>query len=79
MNWPTNSAPYGYGGRTAATIVFPVRITMFPTSSNKDLVGRNARSETARINWCLFLPLLQRRPRGTGAKAYWTRFRKTQL
>ena len=50
MNWPTNSAPYGYGGRTAATIVFPVRITMLPTSSNNDFAGRKAFSETARIN-----------------------------
>ena len=24
-NWPTNSPPYGYGGRRADTIVFPVR------------------------------------------------------
>src|SRR5436309_7371200 len=39
MNCPTNSAPYGYGGLIAATTVFPVKITIFPTSSNKDLVG----------------------------------------
>src|SRR5947209_3118816 len=40
MNCPTNSAPYGYGGLIAATTVFPVKITIFPTSSNKDLVGK---------------------------------------
>ena len=56
MNWPTNSLPYGYGGRTAETIVCPVRIIMLPTSSSTDLVGRNARSATARINGGLFLP-----------------------
>src|SRR5882757_5821348 len=48
MNWPTNSAPYGYGGRSAATTVLPVRITMFPTSSSRDLVGKKVFSATAR-------------------------------
>src|SRR5437763_17111076 len=59
MNCPTNSDPYGYGGRTADTTVLPVRINMFPTSSNTDFVGKNARSATARITitsaaGCLF-------------------------
>src|SRR5437764_4087158 len=48
MNWPTNSAPYGYGGRTAATTVLPVRITMLPTSSSSALVGKKVRSATVR-------------------------------
>src|SRR5438270_13943753 len=47
MNCPTNSLPYGYGGRTAEAIVFPVRTIMFPTSSNTFFVGKNARSATA--------------------------------
>src|SRR5207302_3563032 len=48
MNWPTNSAPYGYGGRNAATTVLPVKITIFPTSSSRDLVGKKVFSATAR-------------------------------
>src|SRR6266511_3899021 len=44
----TNSVPYGYGGRSAETIVLPVRIIMSPTCSSRFLVGRNARSATAR-------------------------------
>src|ERR671933_657969 len=47
-NWPTNSVPYGYGGRTADTNVLPVRIIMSPTSSNNDFAGKNARSATLR-------------------------------
>src|ERR1700720_1007518 len=50
MNWPTNSAPYGNGGLTAGTILFPGGMTMLPTSSSNDLVGKNVRSATARIN-----------------------------
>src|ERR1700712_2931674 len=45
-NWPTNSDPYGYGGRRADTIVFPVRIIMSPTSSSRLFAGANARSAT---------------------------------
>src|SRR5918994_5946217 len=45
-NWPMNSPPYGYGGLTVETIVFPVRIIMFPTCSNRDLAGRKALSAT---------------------------------
>ena len=41
-------APYGYGGRTAETIVLPVRIIMFPTSSSTLLVGKNVFSAAAR-------------------------------
>src|SRR5205823_13246293 len=48
MNCPTNSAPYGYGGRNAATTVLPVKITIFPTSSSRDFVGKNVFSATAR-------------------------------
>src|SRR5690349_6324175 len=55
-NWPTNSLPYGYGGLTAETIVFAVRIIMFPTSSRTFLVGRKVRSVTARIKFSPFLP-----------------------
>src|SRR5436190_1352960 len=47
-NWLTNSPPYGYGGRSADMIVLPVRIIMSPTCSSRFLVGRNARSATAR-------------------------------
>ena len=47
-NWPMNSPPYGYGGRRADIIVFPVRIIMSPTCSSRFLVGRNALSATAR-------------------------------
>src|SRR5687767_5433995 len=43
-----NSPPYGYGGRRADIIVFPVKIIMSPTCSSRFLVGRNARSATAR-------------------------------
>src|SRR5204863_9621487 len=68
-NCPTNSGPYGYGGLIAATIVLPVRIIMFPTSSKTFLVGRNARSATARINWSLVLPKSVRRlTRGLATK-----------
>src|SRR3984957_85288 len=49
MNCPTNSGPYGYGGRTAETSVRPVRIIMFPASSSTLLVGKNARSTAALI------------------------------
>src|SRR5437763_10481129 len=48
-NCDTNSAPYGYGGLIAATTVFPVKITIFPTSSNKDLVGKKVFSAAVRI------------------------------
>ena len=34
-NWETNSPPYGYGGRRADQMVFPVRIIMSPNSSSK--------------------------------------------
>src|SRR4051812_22545462 len=47
-NCCTNSVPYGYGGRNADMIVFPVRIIMSPTCSSRFFVGRNARSATAR-------------------------------
>src|SRR6266550_696943 len=47
-NWITNSPPYGYGGRSADMIVLPVKIIMSPTCSNRFLVGKNARSATAR-------------------------------
>src|SRR3954452_15274767 len=47
-NWMTNSPPYGYGGLIADKIVLPVRIIMSPTCSSRFLVGRNARSATAR-------------------------------
>src|SRR5439155_1757289 len=47
-NWITNSPPYGYGGRNADMIVLPVKIIMSPTCSNRFLVGKNARSATAR-------------------------------
>src|SRR6059036_1307929 len=47
-NCDTNSPPYGYGGRSADSTVFPVRIIMSPTSSSKFFVGRNARSATLR-------------------------------
>src|ERR1019366_2810110 len=50
-NCPTNSLPYGYGGRIADISVFPVKIIMLPTSSRTFLVGKNARSATALINW----------------------------
>src|SRR5687767_10702324 len=43
-----NSPPYGYGGRRADIIVFPVKIIMSPTCSSRFLVGRKARSATAR-------------------------------
>src|SRR5918998_61799 len=47
-NWLTNSPPYGYGGRMADTMVFPVRIIMSPTSSSRPLAGRKALSATPR-------------------------------
>src|SRR5215217_5309684 len=50
MNWDTNSPPYGYGGRMADTMVFPVRIIMSPTSSSRPFAGRNALSATPRTN-----------------------------
>ncbi len=49
MNCAANSDPYGYGGLTAETTVFPVRIIMLPTSSRKPLIGRNDLSAAARI------------------------------
>src|SRR4051812_13649088 len=49
-NWFTNSPPYGYGGRSADMMVFPVRIIMSPTSSSRLLAGRNALSATLRTN-----------------------------
>src|ERR1700733_7346216 len=49
MNCPTNSLPYGYGGRTADTSVLPVRIIMLPTSSSRPLTGAYPRSATALI------------------------------
>src|SRR3954453_6819648 len=57
-NCDTNSPPYGYGGRRADMIVFPVRIIMSPTSSSRLLAGRNARSATPRT---INLPRLRRR------------------
>src|SRR3954453_8179674 len=57
-NWLTNSPPYGYGGRRADMIVFPVKIIMSPTSSSRLLAGRNARSATPRT---INLPRLRRR------------------
>src|SRR3954471_20154397 len=50
-NWITNSPPYGYGGLSADMIVLPVKIIMSPTCSNRFLVGKNARSATARTTW----------------------------
>jgi hypothetical protein len=47
-NWLTNSPPYGYGGRRADMIVFPVKIIMSPTSSSRFLTGKNPRSATLR-------------------------------
>ena len=47
-NCETNSPPYGYGGRTADTIVFPVRIIMSPTSSKNPLAGAVTRSAALR-------------------------------
>ncbi len=44
----TNSPPYGNGGRSAETIVLPVRIIMSPTSSRRFFTGRYARSAAAR-------------------------------
>ncbi len=58
-NCPTNSLPYGYGGRIADASVLPVRIIMFPTSSSTFLVGRNVRSATVLIKLALSSP---RRP-----------------
>src|SRR6059058_5920324 len=52
-NWITNSPPYGYGGRSADMIVLPVKIIMSPTCSNRFLVGKKARSATARTTWGL--------------------------
>src|ERR671910_60263 len=46
-NWFTNSPPYGYGGRIADRIVFPVRIIMSPTCSSRFFTGRNTRSDAA--------------------------------
>src|SRR5215210_3978401 len=46
-NCCTNSVPYGYGGRSAETNVFPVRIIMSPTCSSRFLVGRKTRSAAA--------------------------------
>src|SRR6188508_1976556 len=54
-NWLTNSVPYGYGGRSADTIVLPVRIIMSPTSSSRLFAGRNARSATLRTMWVWLL------------------------
>ena len=67
MNWPTNSAPYGYGGRTAETIVLPVRITMFPTSSSRDLAGKNVFSAVARTIYGILPVALRRRHGGLRA------------
>src|SRR3954466_1020768 len=47
-NCCTNSVPYGYGGRRADTMVFPVRIIMSPTCSSRFLVGKKTRSAAAR-------------------------------
>src|SRR5918998_2964481 len=46
-NCCTNSVPYGYGGRRADTMVFPVRIIMSPTCSRTFFVGRNTLSAAA--------------------------------
>ena len=43
-----NSPPYGNGGLTAETIVFPVRIIMSPISSKNPLAGAVARSAAPR-------------------------------
>src|SRR5215213_2879777 len=56
-NCCTNSVPYGYGGLSAETIVFPVRIIMSPTCSNKFFVGRKARSANALTTWFSLLPM----------------------
>ena len=53
MNCPTNSLPYGYGGRIADTSVLPVRIIMFPTSSSSPFTGAYPRSATALIKLAL--------------------------
>ena len=37
MNCSANSPPYGYGGRTAETSVFPVRIIMSPISPSSPM------------------------------------------
>jgi hypothetical protein len=42
-NCCTNSSPYEYGGRTAATSVLPVSATIAPTSSTKPFVDVYAR------------------------------------
>src|SRR5215212_7853394 len=47
-NCCTNSVPYGYGGRRADAMVFPVRIIMSPTCSSRFLVGKKTRSAAAR-------------------------------
>jgi hypothetical protein len=52
-NCCTNSVPYGYGGRIADMIVFPVRIIQSPTGTSRFLVGRKALSATARTNYSL--------------------------
>src|SRR5215212_2652554 len=44
----TNSVPYGYSGRSADTIVLPVRIIMSPTCSSRFLVGKKTRSAALR-------------------------------
>src|SRR5689334_9894787 len=53
-----NSPPYGYGGRTAETTVFAVRIIMSPTCSKRDFAGRNALSAID-----LTIALLRGRPK----------------
>src|SRR4029077_34092 len=47
-NCETSAPPYGYGGRRADQIVFPVRIIMSPNSSSTCRAGTNARSATLR-------------------------------
>src|SRR3954451_15815403 len=54
-NCDTNSPPYGYGGRRADTIVFPVKIIMSPTSSSKFFAGRKTRSAAPRTKTLLLL------------------------
>src|SRR3954454_19795039 len=55
-NCCTNSVPYGYGGRRADVIVFPVRIIMSPTCSSRFLVGRKTRSAAALTTLFVLLP-----------------------
>src|SRR6266511_3316753 len=59
----TNSVPYGYGGRSAETIVLPVRIIMSPTCSSRFLVGKKTRSAALRTTTQLLPGGTTQRPR----------------